>query len=189
LSYLTYHNQSISLKQREMRNGHTACVLWFTGLSGSGKSTLAMALQKQLFEIGCQVVVLDGDNVRHGLNADLGFEDRGRVENLRRIAEVSKLFAENGNIVITSFISPFQKERDKSRQLIKPIHFFEIHIDVNLETAESRDPKGLYKKARAGEIENFTGIDSVFETPANPDLKLSTDSQTIENCLDSLLAF
>ncbi len=189
MSNLTHHPQSISLSERETRNGHKAAVLWFTGLSGSGKSTLAMALQEALFKQGCQVTVLDGDNVRHGLNAGLGFGAEDRVENLRRVAEVSKLFAESGFIVLTSFISPFRQERAQSRKIISPLPFYEIYVHVDLETAESRDPKGLYKKARAGEIKNFTGLDSPYEAPNHPDLLIANSAQSIEAGIEQLLTF
>ena len=186
---ITYHPQSISQAQRESRNEHKAAVLWFTGLSGSGKSTLAMALQEKLFELGCQVTVLDGDNVRQGLNRGLGFSDEDRKENLRRVAEVAKLFAENGFIVLTSFISPFQSERDRAREIAGDIPFFEIYVDVDLATAEARDPKELYKRARAGEIKNFTGLDSRYEIPIAPDLSVENCQSSIDKPLERLLDF
>jgi adenylylsulfate kinase len=189
MTNLTYHSQSISLAEREARNGHKAAVLWFTGLSGSGKSTLAMALQDELFHSGRQVVVLDGDNIRQGLNAGLGFSAADRVENLRRVAEVSRRFAENGNIVLTSFISPFQKERDQARRIVAPLPFYEIHVHVELVQAEDRDPKGLYKKARAGELQDFTGIDSPYEVPAHPDLKISNGEQDVAAGVTQLMTF
>lgn len=188
MNNITQHQQSVSLAQREARNSHKAAVLWFTGLSGSGKSTIAMALQEKLFQRGCQVVVLDGDNVRHGLNAGLGFSVEDRIENLRRVAEVSKLFAEAGLIVLTSFISPLQSERDRARQIISPLPFFETYIDVGLEVAENRDPKGLYKKARAGEIQNFTGIDSPYEAPRSPELVVKNDSQSVQKGVEEILS-
>jgi adenylylsulfate kinase len=188
MNNITQHQQSVSLAQREARNSHKAAVLWFTGLSGSGKSTIAMALQEKLFQRGCQVVVLDGDNVRHGLNAGLGFSVEDRIENLRRVAEVSKLFAESGLIVLTSFISPLRSERDRARQIISPLPFFETYIDVGLEVAENRDPKGLYKKARAGEIQNFTGIDSPYEAPRSPELVVKNDSQSVQKGVEKILS-
>ena len=187
MTNLTYHPQSISLSERESKNGHKAAVLWFTGLSGSGKSTLAMALQEELFKQDCQVTVLDGDNVREGLNAGLGFSSEDRIENLRRVSEVAKLFAETGLIVLTSFISPFQKERQQARDIIEPHPFLEIYVQVDLETAEARDPKGLYKKARAGEIKNFTGLDSPYEAPDHPDMVISNSNQTIEKGVNQLM--
>jgi len=189
LTNLTYHPQSISLEEREQKNGHRAAVLWFTGLSGSGKSTLAMALQEALFNQDYQVTTLDGDNVRHGLNAGLGFSDEDRIENLRRVSEVSKLFAESGFIVLTSFISPFKKERARARSIIEPLNFYEIYMNVDLGTAEARDPKGLYKKARAGEIKNFTGLDSPYEAPEQADLVISNAGQSVEAGVSEVLAF
>ena len=189
MTNLTTVPQSISLDQRQARNGHKAAVLWFTGLSGSGKSSIAMTLQAELFKRGCQVTVLDGDNVRNGLNAGLGFDDSDRIENLRRVAEVSKLFAESGFIVLTSFISPFIKEREHARKIVEPLNFFEIYIDVDLDVAEARDPKGLYKKARAGEISNFTGLDSLYEVPAAPDCSIRNENQSIDLGAQKLLRF
>ncbi len=189
MTNLTQHPQSISLKEREVINGHRAAVVWFTGLSGSGKSTLAMALQEALFKTGCQVTVLDGDNVRQGLNAGLGFSDEDRDENLRRVAEVSKLFVQAGFLVLTSFISPLQQERDRTRSIIDPQPFFEIYVEVDLKIAEARDPKGLYQKARSGEIKNFTGLDSPYEVPGHPDLVISNSAQSVEVGVDQLLEF
>ncbi|MEA3285801.1 MAG: adenylyl-sulfate kinase [Candidatus Marinimicrobia bacterium] len=189
MTNLTQHPQSITLTEREVKNGHKAAVLWFTGLSGSGKSTLAMALQEKLFRLGCQVTVLDGDNVRQGLNAGLGFSAEDRIENLRRVAEVSRLFAESGFIVLTSFISPFQQERDRAKSIVAPHHFYEIYIQVDFDIAEQRDPKGLYKKARAGELKEFTGLDSPYEVPKQPDLVISNSTQSIKSGVDQLLEF
>ncbi|MCF7822751.1 MAG: adenylyl-sulfate kinase [Candidatus Marinimicrobia bacterium] len=189
MSHITYHPQSISLEEREHKNGHRAAVLWFTGLSGSGKSTVAMALQEELFKRNCQVSTLDGDNVRQGLNAGLGFTDADRVENLRRVSEVSKLFAESGFIVLTSFISPFKNERERAREIIEPLNFFEIYVNVDLATAEERDPKGLYKKARAGEIKNFTGLDSPYEAPEKADLVISNAGQSVQEGVEQLISF
>ncbi len=180
MNNLTLHQQSVPLADREEKNGHRAAVLWLSGLSGSGKSTLAMAVQKELFARGLQVTVLDGDNVRHGLNAGLGFSETDRDENLRRVAEASKLFAESGLIVLCSFISPLSKNRVLARKIIEPLAFFEIYLNVSLKTAEARDPKGLYKLARAGEIEEFTGINSPYETPENADLIIENESQDID---------
>jgi len=189
LTNLTQHLQSVSLKEREARNGHQSAVLWFAGLSASGKSTIAMATQRELFKRGIQITVLDGDNVRHGLNAGLGFSEADRNENLRRVAEASKLFAETGLIVLTSFISPFKKNRDAARKIIEPMNFFSIYINVSIDTAEERDPKGLYKKARAGEIKDFTGIDSPFEAPHHADLVIENGSQSVEQGVEQIIAF
>jgi len=187
MSNIVKHAQSVSLSQREHKNGHKAGVLWFTGLSGSGKSTLAMALQKELFDRDLMVTVLDGDNVRYGLNSDLGFEESDRVENLRRVSEVAKLLAESGMIVITSFISPYAKERERVRNIIAPIPFLEVHINASLEMVESRDPKGLYAKARQGEISNFTGLDAPYEIPTHADFTLDTEINSVDECVQKLM--
>ncbi|MBC8191093.1 MAG: adenylyl-sulfate kinase [FCB group bacterium] len=189
MTNLTQHLQSVSLQERENRNGHQSAVLWFAGLSASGKSTIAMATQRVLFEQGIQIVVLDGDNVRHGLNAGLGFSEDDRIENLRRVAEASKLFAETGFIVLTSFISPFRKNREAAREIVQPMNFYKIYIKVSIDTAEDRDPKGLYKKARAGEIKDFTGIDSPFEEPDHADLVIENDHQSVEDGVEQIIAF
>ncbi|NQV16418.1 adenylyl-sulfate kinase [bacterium] len=187
MTNLTFHEQSIELSQREAKNGHKSAVLWFTGLSASGKSTIAMACQKELFKRGYQVTVLDGDNVRHGLNAGLGFSEADRVENLRRVAEAAKLFAESGFIVLSSFISPFRKNRDLAQSIITPMNFYKVFIKVTMETAEDRDPKGLYKLAREGKIKDFTGIDSPFEEPLSADLTIINDTQSIQAGVDQII--
>jgi adenylylsulfate kinase len=189
MTNLTFHDQSISLSQREEKNGHKSAVLWFTGLSASGKSVIAMACQEELFNRGYQVTVLDGDNVRHGLNAGLGFSDEDRNENLRRVAEAAKLIAESGMIVLTSFISPFRKNRDYAQSIVTPLNFFKIYIKVSLDTAESRDPKGLYKMAREGKIKDFTGIDSPYEEPLSADLVVENDQQSIKRGVDQIIHF
>ena len=189
MTNLTQHLQSVSLQERENSNGHQSAVLWFAGLSASGKSTIAMATQRVLFEQGIQIVVLDGDNVRHGLNAGLGFSEDDRIENLRRVAEASKLFAETGFIVLTSFISPYRKNREAAREIVQPMNFYKIYIKVSIDTAEDRDPKGLYKKARAGEIKDFTGIDSPFEEPDHADLVIENDHQSVEAGVEQIIAF
>ena len=170
------HWQAVDVNKdaRASAKGQKSCVLWFTGLSGSGKSTIANLVEKQLFALGRHTYLLDGDNIRHGLNRDLGFDDTGRVENIRRVGEVSKLMADAGLIVIVSFISPFRAERRLARELVDDGEFVEIFVDTPLEEAEERDPKGLYKKARAGEIENFTGISSPYEVPENPEIRIDT---------------
>jgi adenylylsulfate kinase len=189
MTNLTYHAPSISLSQREEKNGHKSAVLWFTGLSASGKSVLAMACQEELFNRGYQVTVLDGDNVRHGLNAGLGFSDEERNENLRRVAEAAKLFAESGVIVLTSFISPFQKNRDYAQSIVTPLNFFQVYVKVSLDTAEARDPKGLYKSARDGKIKDFTGIDSPYEEPLSADLVIENDQQSIQEGVNQIINF
>ena len=173
---------------RARRAGHRGGIFWFTGLSGSGKSTTAMAVEKALFEKGYYTYVLDGDNVRHGLNADLGFSPEDRQENIRRIGEVAALMADAGLIVITAFISPYQDDRDRAR-LAAPAHFHEIFVNASLETCEGRDPKGLYKKARAGEIKEFTGIDSPYEAPDNPDMVVNTQDHDIDTCVRQVLRY
>ena len=188
-SNIIYHQASVTRQRRNKLNNHRSIVLWFTGLSGSGKSTLAHALEEKLFQKGCRTFVLDGDNVRHGLNSNLDFSDHGRTENIRRISEVSKLMLESGLIVMTAFISPFIKDRDEARQLISSDDFIEIYCNASLETCESRDVKGLYKKARAGEITNYTGIDSPYEAPENPELTIDTDNQSLEGSVSVILSF
>lgn len=182
------HLQSLSITKelREKMNGHKGQVLWLTGLSGSGKSTIANALEKELYAEGKKTYVLDGDNIRHGLNKDLGFNDKDRVENIRRVAEVAKLMCDAGLIVITAFISPFRTERDMARSLFQSGEFKEIFISTPLNIAEQRDPKGLYKKARKGEIPNFTGINSPYEKPLNPELSLDTSKTSITQCVKKI---
>jgi bifunctional enzyme CysN/CysC len=185
---VTCENMEISAQKREARNGHKGGILWFTGLSGSGKSTLAKELQLQLFTRGYQVYVLDGDNVRQGLNADLGFSPKDRTENIRRIGEVASLFADAGMIVITAFISPYASDRRKARSAA-PELFHVVHIKAGVEACEMRDVKGLYKKARAGEIGEFTGISAPYEVPVNPELVLDTESAMIDDCVAQLIAY
>jgi adenylyl-sulfate kinase len=177
----------VSKEARAKRAGQKPCVLWFTGLSGSGKSTLANALEQALFEEGKQTYVLDGDNVRHGLNRDLGFTDEDREENIRRIGEVAKLFVHAGMIVLTAFISPFRSDRRMVRALLEDNEFIEIFVRASLEVCERRDPKGLYKRARAGEIPNFTGIDSSYEAPVKPEIIIDTAETGPEDCVALLV--
>jgi len=183
------HLQSLSITKelREKINGHKGQVLWLTGLSGSGKSTIANALEKELYTQGKKTYILDGDNVRHGLNKDLGFTDKDRIENIRRVAEVAKLMCDAGLIVITAFISPFRSERAMAKSLFQENDFKEIYISTPLKVAEKRDPKGLYKKARQGKIPNFTGIDSPYEIPTKPDLEINTSKITIEESVQKIL--
>jgi adenylylsulfate kinase len=164
-------------------------VLWFTGLSGSGKSTVANAVDLMLHQLGAKTYVLDGDNVRHGLNGDLGFSDEDRVENIRRIGEVSKLFVDAGLLVSTAFISPFIADREMVRKQLPAGHFIEVFVDTPLSVCESRDPKGLYKKARAGEIKNFTGIDSAYELPENPEVHIKTAEKSVEECAKQVVEY
>ena len=175
-----YHPHSIGTEDRQALMGHAGAIIWLTGLSGSGKSTIADHLERLLYQNGVHTYLLDGDNVRHGLNCDLGFTPEDRVENIRRIAEVSKLMADAGIVVITAFISPYRADRDAARQRVQPHRFFEVYVNTPLEVAEGRDPKGLYKKARAGEIPNFTGIGSPYEPPARPEVTINTQDQSPE---------
>ena len=188
-SNIIYHQATVTRNRRNKLNNHRSIVLWFTGLSGSGKSTLAHSLEERLFQRGCSTFVLDGDNVRHGLNSNLDFSEAGRTENIRRISEVSKLMLESGLIVMTAFISPFIKDRNKARKLITSEDFVEIYCKASLEKCESRDVKGLYKRARAGEIKNYTGIDSPYEVPKNPELIIDTDNQNLEDSVSTILEF
>jgi bifunctional enzyme CysN/CysC len=166
-----------------------ACILWFTGLSGAGKSTIANLVEKRLYSMGHHTFLLDGDNVRHGLNRDLGFTDEDRVENIRRVAEVAKLMVEAGLIVLVSFISPFRSERRMARALVAEGEFIEVYVNTPLEVAESRDPKGLYKKARAGQLKNFTGIDSAYEPPENAELMLDGSKLSPEEAADRIVRY
>ena len=188
-SNIIYHQASVTRQRRNKLNNHRSIVLWFTGLSGSGKSTLAHSLEEKLFQKGCKTFVLDGDNVRHGLNSNLDFSEAGRTENIRRISEVSKLMLESGLIVMTAFISPINKDRGEARQLISNEDFIEIYCKASIETCETRDVKGLYKRARAGEITNYTGIDSPYEVPENPELTIDTDNQSLEGSVSTILSF
>ena len=184
-----WEHGNVSRDDREKVNRHRGATIWFTGLSGSGKSTLARLMESALFARKCQVYVLDGDNVRHGLNRDLGFSPADRTENIRRIGEVAKLFTENGSIVLTAFISPYREDRDMVRGLMRETDFIEVHVDCALDVCEERDPKGLYKKARAGEIPNFTGISAPYEAPLSPELTIRTDGATPEACIDQLIEY
>lgn len=183
---IVWHDASVTNQERCERKGHGTCVLWYTGLSGSGKSTIANAVDRKLFEMGAHSYLLDGDNVRHGLNKDLGFDDISRVENIRRITEVACLFVDAGLIVGTAFISPFREDRAQARELAGD-NFIEVFVDTPLEVCEQRDPKGLYKKARAGDIPNFTGISSPYEAPESPDIHLKTAELSIETAADQVV--
>jgi len=184
-----YHQATVTQQRRNKLNKHQSIVLWFTGLSGSGKSTLAHALEEKLFNMGCRTYVLDGDNVRHGLNSNLDFSEADRGENIRRIGEVSKLMLEAGLIVMTAFISPYKKDRNEARTLISNDNFVEIYCKASLETCEKRDVKGLYKKARLGEIKNYTGIDSPYEAPENPELIIDTDKEALNESVSNILNY
>ena len=186
---LVYHHATVTRERRNQLNKHKSVVLWFTGLSGSGKSTMSHALEERLFNKGCRTFVLDGDNVRHGLNSNLDFSHKDRTENIRRIGEVSKLMMEAGFIIMTAFISPYREDRIAVRNLIPNGDFIEIYCKARLETCEARDVKGLYKRARAGEIKNYTGIDSPYEVPENADLIIDTDQETIEDSVSIIMSF
>ena len=186
---IVWHNQSITKEKRLILLNQKPCILWFTGLSGSGKSTIANAVELELFKRGRKTYLLDGDNVRHGLNKDLGFSEQDRIENIRRIGEVAKLFVDSGLIVLTAFISPFKSDRQIARSLVKYDEFIEVFIDTPLEVCEQRDPKGLYKKARDGAIKNFTGISSPYEAPEEPQIHIKTDEHSIEECVDIVINY
>jgi adenylylsulfate kinase len=184
-----WHNQQVSKTQRADIKKQKACLLWYTGLSGSGKSTIANAVDALLFQRHCHSYLLDGDNVRHGLNGDLGFSDEERVENIRRISEVAKLFVDAGLIVSTAFISPFAVDRTMAANKLEHGEFIEVFIDTPIAVCEQRDPKGLYKKARAGEIKDFTGIDSTYEAPENPAIHINTANKSIEQCAQQVVDY
>jgi len=184
-----YHNATVTRQRREKLNNHKSVVIWFTGLSGSGKSTLAHSVEEELHKLNCRTFVLDGDNVRHGLSSNLTFSDADRKENIRRIGETAKLMMEAGVIAITAFISPFRKDRDTVRELLPQDDFIEIYCNASLEVCESRDVKGLYKRAHAGEIKNFTGIDSPYEEPTNPELVVNTGDEALEESVTKVLEY
>ena len=186
---IVWHQHHVSKEDRSNLKGQRSCVLWFTGLSGSGKSTIANAVESKLLELDKHTYLLDGDNIRLGLNKGLSFSETDRIENIRRIGEVSKLFVDSGVIVLTAFISPFVKDREQVRNLLNDGEFLEVFIDTPLEICESRDPKGLYQKARAGEIPNFTGISSPYEAPINPEIWLKTDELSIEEAADLVVSY
>ena len=184
---LVWHNATVTRARRESLNGHKSVVLWFTGLSGSGKSTLAHSVEERLYQMSCRTLVLDGDNVRHGLCGDLGFSEQDRMENIRRVGEVSKLFLEAGVVTLTAFISPFRSDREKVRSLFQKGDFLEIYCRCPLNVCEERDVKGLYKRARSGEVQNFTGISSPYEEPAKPELIVDTDRQSLDGSVAEVL--
>ncbi|MEW6983314.1 adenylyl-sulfate kinase [Colwelliaceae bacterium 6471] len=184
-----WHEQHISKNQRATLMGQKPCLLWYTGLSGSGKSTVANAVDALLYERGCHSYLLDGDNVRHGLNGDLGFSDTDRVENIRRISEVAKLFIDAGLVVSTAFISPFTEDRQMAREKLASGEFIEVYIDTPIAICEQRDPKGLYKKARAGEIKDFTGIDSTYDVPSSPEIHIKTAEKSVITCAQQVVEY
>ncbi|CAH0152505.1 putative adenylyl-sulfate kinase [Peribacillus sp. Bi96] len=186
---ITWHESTLTKELRRKQNGHESTVLWFTGLSGSGKSTIANAVAKELYNRNIRSYVLDGDNIRHGLNKDLGFSEEDRTENIRRIGEVSKLFVDSGQFVLTAFISPFRADRQIVRDLLEDGEFIEVYIKCPIEECEVRDPKGLYDKARKGIIKDFTGIDSPYEEPVQPEIVLESDQYSIEECVEQVIGY
>ncbi|HHY74230.1 MAG TPA: adenylyl-sulfate kinase [Bacillus bacterium] len=186
---IVWHQAQITKADRRSLNGHKSAILWFTGLSGAGKSTLSVAVEKELHKRGIRTYVLDGDNIRHGLNRNLGFSPVDRTENIRRIGEVSKLFVDAGVLTLTAFISPYQEDRDIVRALVENGEFVEIYVKCTLEECEKRDPKGLYKKARNSEIKGFTGIDAPYEVPQAPELVVETDKESLKESVARVLHF
>jgi len=186
---VVWHQATVTRQRRELANGHRSVILWFTGLSGAGKSTLAHAVEERLHQLKMHTFVFDGDNVRHGLCADLGFSSQDRVENIRRIGEMSKLIIESGVIAMTAFISPFREDRARVRALVQEGDFIEVYCHASVAECESRDVKGLYAKARSGEISDFTGISSPYEAPEKAELVVETGSQSLEICVDQVIAY
>jgi adenylylsulfate kinase len=186
---IVWHQGTVTRVDREKINGHKAATVWLTGLSGSGKSTIAVDLEKRLWERGIRAYILDGDNIRHGLNKNLGFSPADRTENIRRIGEVAKLFTEAGVVALTAFISPYRADRDQVRAIMAAGDFVEVHVDCPVEVCEQRDVKGLYKKARAGEIKEFTGISAPYEAPEKPELTINTAGQSVEESAKQILAY
>jgi adenylylsulfate kinase len=186
---IVWHQGAVTRTDREQLNGHKGCTVWLTGLSGSGKSTIAVDLEKRLCERGVRAYVLDGDNIRHGLNKNLGFSPEDRTENIRRIGEVAKLFTDSGTVTVTAFISPYRADRDQVRALMQDGDFIEAYVDCPVEVCEQRDVKGLYKKARAGEIKEFTGISAPYEAPAKAELLIKTSEQSVEQSALQILGY
>lgn len=184
---VVWHNATVTRARREAQNAHRGAIIWFTGLSGAGKSTLAHAVEEALHQRGCRTFVLDGDNVRHGLCGDLGFSPDARVENIRRVGEVAKLFTEAGVIVLTAFISPYHEDRKRVRNMVGHRDFVEVYCNSALEVCVTRDVKGLYKKARAGQISDFTGISSPYEAPKNPELTFNTGADELSVCVERVI--
>ncbi|MFD2672012.1 adenylyl-sulfate kinase [Marinicrinis sediminis] len=186
---IVWHQNQVSREDRHQLNQHKSCVVWFTGLSGAGKSTLSTALEKRLYQHGIRSYVLDGDNVRHGLNNNLGFTPEDRKENIRRIGEVSKLFVEAGLFALSAFISPYREDREMVRERFSPNEFVEVYVKCSLDECERRDPKGLYQKARRGEINHFTGISAPYEEPVEPELIIETDRCTVEEAIHQIMDY
>jgi adenylylsulfate kinase len=188
-SNIVWHTASVTRQQREQKNGHKSVIIWFTGLSGAGKSTLAHAVEEQLFQRGCNTYVGDGDNIRHGLCGDLGFSPEHRVENIRRIGEVAKLFLDAGVIVLTAFISPYRADRERARERVATGDFIEVYCRCTLEVCEKRDVKGLYQRAKAGEIKEFTGISAPYEEPVVPEIVIDTDKYSVRECVNTIMQY
>ncbi len=186
-SNIQWHHATVTRERREQQNNHRGAIVWFTGLSGAGKSTLAHAVEERLYQLGCRTFVLDGDNIRHGLCHDLSFSNQDRVENIRRVSEVATLFMEAGVIVLTAFISPFKADRARVRSMVKDGDFIEVYCDAPIEICEKRDVKGLYKKAREGQVKEFTGISSPYEAPDFPEIMVRTGSETLSECINAVL--
>ncbi|PRO66026.1 adenylyl-sulfate kinase [Alkalicoccus urumqiensis] len=186
---ITWHDSEVTKEERQKLNGHKSAVLWFTGLSGSGKSTLSVEVEKQLHHKGLRTYRLDGDNIRHGLNKNLGFSPEDRTENIRRIGEVSRLMVDAGVLTLSAFISPYKEDRDQVRELLPDGEFLEVYVECSLEECENRDPKGLYQKARAGEIKGFTGIDAPYEAPEKPELTVNTTTASIEESAGQIIDY
>jgi len=186
---IVWHHHNVLKADHSSQKGQKSCIIWFTGLSGSGKSTIANALESKLFEMGKHTYLLDGDNVRHGINKDLGFSDDDRIENIRRIGELSKLFIDAGIIVLSAFISPFRSDRTAARELVESDEFIEVFVDTSLDVCEQRDPKGLYQKAREGKIAEFTGISSPYEAPTLPEIHLKTAESDIADCVEKIIDY
>ncbi|MBF9297841.1 adenylyl-sulfate kinase [Mammaliicoccus sciuri] len=186
---ITWHDSEVTKAQRQERNGHKSVVIWFTGLSGSGKSTISVALEKALFEQNITSYRLDGDNIRHGLNQNLGFSPEDRKENIRRIGEVGKLMVDAGVVTMTAFISPYEEDRNTVRDILEDGEFIEVFTKCSLDECEARDPKGLYKKARSGEIKEFTGINAPYEEPSNPEIVIDTENESVEESVEKIVAY
>src|SRR5690242_21375408 len=186
---IVWHQGAVTRADREKMNGHKGCTVWLTGLSGSGKSTIAVDLEKRLWERGVRAYILDGDNIRHGLNKNLGFSPADRTENIRRIGEVAKLFTDAGMVAVTAFISPYRADRDQVRAIMQPGDFVEVLVDCPLEVCEQRDVKGLYQKARAGQIPEFTGISAPYEAPVTPELTIRTHEQSVEASVEQIVRY
>lgn len=186
---IVWHDSKVTKENRRQLNDHKSAVIWFTGLSGSGKSTVSVELEKELYTQGVRTYRLDGDNVRHGLNKNLGFSPEDRKENIRRVGEVSKLMVDAGLFTLTEFISPYREDRDEVRELLEDGEFIEVFVNASVETCESRDPKGLYKKARVGEIKGFTGVDAPYEEPKSPEVTVDTDKQSLEESVQQIVEY